>query len=59
MTMLECRVGLLQDLFSGNCVGLVKGEKAQKPHGGAAGIEPLNLRTLHFVSHYAMRTPLL
>ena len=37
MPMLECRVASLQDLFPGNCAHFIKGEKAQTPHGGAAG----------------------
>ena len=36
MTMLECRVGSLQDLFPGNCAGFVK-ERNQQTPGGAAG----------------------
>ena len=36
MAMLECRVGSLQDLFPGNCVRFVKGEKAQTPHRGSS-----------------------
>ena len=34
MTMLECRVGSLQDLFPGNCAHFVK-ERNQQTPGGA------------------------
>ena len=33
MTMLECRVGLLQDLFPGNCAGFFNVKRNQQTRG--------------------------
>ena len=41
MTMLECRVGSLQDLFSGNCAGFFNVKINQQTRGwGRTVIEP-------------------
>ena len=55
MTMLECRVGSLQDLFPGNCAGFFNVKRNQQTCGwGRTGIEP---GTLWLQSHYAMGPP--
>ena len=59
MTILECRVGLLQDLFPGNCAGFFNVKRNQPTRGwGRTGIEPGTLwLQSQEVSHYAMGPP--
>ena len=42
MTMLECRVGSLQDLFPGNSAGFFNVKRNQQKHmgGGGRGLNP-------------------